>query len=173
MRVVAWLLVSALGCQSASAGPIAERFGSDILGIPWNSSLDTVVGTLPVGDHVYATTPGQRAYLVRDDQDFMGVSRRGHNVLYGFGQKNELVAVVVSFPYERKEELIGALISAFGAPQGKMRRGQQQLTGWRNDRGVSVSLTTSSEAKHGIAWLSIRGPNYPREEANKAIEPTR
>ncbi len=163
MRCAGLLSALMLFCQSTFAGPIADRFGSGVLGMAWDSSLDSLVGVFPNGEHVYATTPGQRAYLVRDDQEFLGVVRTGHSLLYAFGSRENLVAVVFSFPYERKEELMGALISHFGQPQGTTRQGQQQSTQWRKDRGVYVVLRASLEPKHGIAWLSILGPNYGTE----------
>lgn len=168
MNRAALLLASALLCEYTFAGPIADEFGSGVLGMAWDASLDSVVGVFPDGEHVYATTPGQRAYLVRDDQEFMGVIRTGHSLLYGFGSTNNLVAVVFSFPYERKEELMGALLSNFGRPRETNSNGQQQSAAWQ-DRGISIVLRTSLEPKHGIAWLGILGPKYQTDKSSKGM----
>lgn len=173
MKNIAWLLVLMSWCHSSSAGPIAEHFVWGIFGVPWGTSLDSMVEMFPNGDHVYAITPGGRAYLVRDDQEFIGVARNGYNVLYAFDQKNELVGVSLMFPYERKQDLLRALISAFGAPHENTNRGQNRIVSWRKDEGVSLILRTSLDPKHGIAWLGIRGPSYSSDVVTNAWEPTR
>jgi hypothetical protein len=162
MNYTASLLALTLCCHSALAGPIADRFGSSVLGVPWGSSLDSMVGVFPVGDHVYACPPpGDRGYLVRDDQEFMGVARGGHTVLYWFDDDDRLDSVTLSFPYERKEELFGALISAFGHSGWKMTRGRSDLVAWSDGNGMLIFLKTTIEPRNGIAWLSIRKPKRP------------
>jgi hypothetical protein len=162
MNYTVSLLALAFCCNSAAAGPIADRFAADVLGIPWGSSLDSVVGVFPQGDHFYAwPPPGDRVYLIRDDQDFMGVPRDGHTVLYWFDDADRLKSVTVSFPYERKEELIGALISAFGGSERKVISDRSEMVGWRDDNGMWMVLKTTIDPKNGIAWLAISRPEKP------------
>lgn len=154
------LFLFLLTCVSASqAGPIYEQFGAGALGVPWNSSIDAVIGSLQPGDHVFATTPGHRAYWVKDDQTLWGVPRQGHGILYGFGEKNELVSAAISFPYERKEQLLGTLIYLFGASERDGTKGSQRWYQWQCDGGVKISVWTSAKSAHGVLWFAMEGPN--------------
>jgi hypothetical protein len=165
----------------AHGGAIADNFGSGFSGIAWGASLDTVVGVFPNGDHVFSTTPGQRAYSVKDDQEIFGVPRQGHSILYGFGEQDEVVVVAASFPYERRDQLLGTLIATFGADAQQSARGQQVRYDWHSDAGVAVSVVASKKPKHGIVWLCIYSPRYGKasqpsdgsSSANKTAEPTR
>jgi hypothetical protein len=160
MNYTASLLALMVCSQSAWAGPIADRFAAGVLGMPWGSPLDSVVGVLPEGDHSYAwPPPGDRGYFVKDDEEFMGVARRGHKVGYWFDDGDRLKSVTFSFPYERKEELRGALIAAFGPSSAKVIRGRSEVVGWRDENGMWMVLKTTLDSKHGIAWLGIYRPD--------------
>lgn len=161
MKCMAALLTLVLCCPAAHAGPIADRFASGVLGMQWGSSLDSLVGVLPQGDHVYATSPGNRGYLVKDDQDFLGVARRGHNIVYWFDENDRVESVTLSFPYERKDELMGALLSLCGHAGRRVTRGRSHLNVWGDDYGILISLKTTIEAQNGIAWLQISRTERP------------
>ena len=158
MKYMASLLALVLWCPTALAGPIADRFGSGVLGMHWGSSLDFLVGVLPQGDHVYGTSRGNRGYLVKDDQDFLGVVRPGHNVVYWFDENDRLESVTVSYPYERKDELLGALVSLCGHAGRQLTRERSRVNVWGDSNGMSISLRTTLDAKNGIAWLQIDQP---------------
>ena len=104
------------------AGTVKEAFGSGILGVPWGASLTAVVGVFPQGDHVFALTPGCRAYWVKDGQTFLGVPRETSGVLFGFDAQDRLVVAAIAFDYARRDELRSALISLLGAPTSIGRR---------------------------------------------------
>ena len=155
MKCTASLLALVLCCPVALAGPIADRFASDVLGMQWGSSIDSVVGVLPQGDHVYGTSRGNRGYLVKDDQEFLGVARRGHNIVYWFDENDRLESVTLSFPHERKYELMGALISLCGHPGQQVTHKLSHLNIWGDDYGLLIYLKTTIDAQNGIAWLQI------------------
>jgi len=158
MNCTASLLALLLACPAAFAGPIADRFASGVLGMQWGSSLDFVVGVLPQGDHVYGTSRGNRGYVVKDDQDFLGVVRGGHNIVYWFDENDRLESVTLSFPYERKDELLGALVSLSGHAGRQGTSGRSRVSAWRDHDGMWISLKTTFDAKNGIAWLQIDRP---------------
>src|SRR5579862_5748189 len=67
------LLMSLLAvCATGLAGTVKGSFGQGVLGIAWGTSLTSVVGVYPQGDHVFAVTPGCRAYWVKEGQPFLG-----------------------------------------------------------------------------------------------------
>ena len=161
MKCTASLLALVLCCPVAHAGPIADRFASGVLGMQWGSSLDSLVGVLPQGDHIYGTSPGNRAYVVKDDQDFLGVARRGHNVVYWFDEDDRVESVTLSFPYERKDELMGALISLSGHSGQQVIHKRSHVNIWGDDYGMSIYLKTTIDAQNGIAWLQISRTERP------------
>jgi hypothetical protein len=106
MKHTALLLALALCCPIAHAGPIADRFGSGVLGMQWGTSLDCVLGVLPQGDHIYGTSRGNRGYVVKDDQDFLGVARRGHNIVYWFDVSGPVMAAAPLPPRYRPRKTL-------------------------------------------------------------------
>lgn len=121
------------------------------------SSLDDIVALFPDGEHVFSTAAGEGSYAVRDDQEFFGVVRSRHAVIYHLGEENQLIAVSVSVPFEMKEQLLGTLISNFGPYGGKRDWGRRQdRYVWHEDRGIILSLLMTKEPTHGIAWMSLR-----------------
>ena len=142
------------------AGAIADQFRAGLNGVAWDTSLESLVGMFPQGEHVFSTTPGQRAYWVRDSSEFLGVTRQGQGILYGLDENNRLLSLAIGFDYARKEELLGALLSRFGEFQRTGVKGAQTYYGWKLDEKVSLSLWMSTEPKYGIMWLALHGPNY-------------
>ena len=158
MKCTASLLALVLCWPVAHAGPIADRFVSGVLGMQWGSSLDSVVGALPQGDHVYGTSRGNRGYVVKDDQDFLGVARRGHNIVYWFDENDTLESVTLSFPHERKDELMGALILLSGHSGRQAIHKRSHVNIWGDHYGISIYLKTTIDEQNGIAWLQIDRP---------------
>ena len=158
MNYTVTLLALALCCQSALADPVADRFAAGVLGMQWNASLEWVVAVRPEGEHFYATSKGERGYTVEDDQEFMGVARRGQRIRYWFDENDKVESISLSFPYERKEELLGSLVSAFGYQGYKVTHGRTQLIAWRGHNGIVVLWMATIDPSHGIAWLQIDRP---------------
>jgi hypothetical protein len=111
--ILAALVITAVGARAAD---LNATFGGGLLGVPWGTPLTNVVGIYPQGDHLFAMTPGCRAYWVKDGQPFLGIPREGHGVLYAFDKNNRVGAASIAFDYERKDELQALLSSLFGTP---------------------------------------------------------
>jgi len=141
-------------------GPAYETFRSGILGVPWGATLDDVVGVYPNGDHVFAVTPGHRAYWVKDGQPFLSVPRERNGVLYGFDENNRVAIVAVAFEFERKVELRNVLTSLLGPPRLAPPSGQKVQYGWQPEAGMAVSVTEFGLPHQQIIWLVVRAPGY-------------
>jgi hypothetical protein len=145
---------------SAHAASLKATFGSGILGVPWGSSLTDVVGMYPQGDHVFAVTPGCRAYWVKDGQTFLGIRREGHGALFAFDKTNHVGSAVVAFDFERKDELRTMLTSLFGTPIFPAQSGGKFQYGWRSSDGMNATVTEFGEGTQRIVWLSVFAPGY-------------
>ncbi len=154
------LAALAVNTICASAANLNATFGGGILGVPWGTPLTNVVGIYPQGDHVFAVTPGCRAYWVKDGQTFLGVPRDGHGVLFAFDQNNRVGAASIAFDYERKDELQGVLTSMFGAPVSSARSSGRFHYGWRSSDGMAAYVTEFGEGTQRIVWLSVTTPGY-------------
>jgi hypothetical protein len=151
-------------CVADPADPLKATFGGGVLGIPWGATLVSVVGTYPQGDHVFAVTPGCRAYWVKDGQQFLGIPREGKGVLFGMDRQNHLAIASVAFDFERRAELHGTLISLFGAPTVASQSGEMTRYGWRSPEGMRVSVTEFGEGTQRIIWLTVSVPGYKAEK---------
>jgi hypothetical protein len=177
MKNLSLLLLSMLVPSAASAGPIADQFHGGFNGAAWGSSIDNLVSMFPPGDHVFAATPGERAYWIKDPVPLLDVPRDGQGILFGFNELDALESITVGFSHDRKEQVLGALISAFGAFDSAGTRGTKTFHCWKRDAKIALCFWASKESKHGIAWVTIYGPNYDwrqaKAPANKSLERTR
>jgi hypothetical protein len=162
MRKSALLMVLLLGAAwfPASADPIKTTFAGGILGIPWGTTLTGLVGTYPQGDHMFADTPGCRAYWVKDGQQFLGIPREGRGVLYGLDEQNRVAVVAVAFDFERKEELRTTLTSLLGPPTLNIQSAQKIQYGWRSPDGMSARVREFGNGLQRMVWLSVAIPGY-------------
>ena len=147
-------------CFAASVESLKTTFGGGVLGIPWGATLTSVVGTYPQGDHMFAVTPGCRAYWVKDGQQFLGIPREGRGVLYGLDRQNRVATAAVAFDFERKDELRTTLTSLFGTPMAATSSAEKTQYGWRSPEGMIASVTEFGEGAQRIVWLSISVPGY-------------
>jgi hypothetical protein len=158
LRLVSFLLLGI--ATTASAGPLKESFGRGVLGIPWGTSLTGVVAVYPQGDNMFALTQGCRAYWVKDGQIFLGVPRESSGVLFAFDKSNHVSSVEVAFPFERKEEIRGTLISLLGTPATRILPIGATQYSWRSPDGFAAVVTEFGEGTQRIIWLSIAAPGY-------------
>jgi hypothetical protein len=114
----------------------------------------------PQGDHVFAVTPGCRAYWVKDGQQFLGIPREGNGVLFGLDKQNHVAIAAVAFDFERKDELRTTLTSLFSTPMVSTRSETMTQYGWRSSEGMTVSVTEFGEGQQRIIWLSVAVPGY-------------
>ena len=158
------LLLLTTTCIAAPADSLKATFGGGVLGIPWGATLASVVGTYPQGDHVFAVTPGCRAYWVKEGQQFLGIPRDGKGVLFGMDRENHVAIASVAFDFERKAQLHGTLISLFGAPAVATQSGGITRYGWRSPEGMTASVTEFGEGTQRIIWLTVSVPGYRAEK---------
>jgi hypothetical protein len=158
---VFFLLVAT--CVAAPADLVKATFGGGVLGIPWGATLASVVGTYPQGDHMFAVTPGCRAYWVKEGQEFLGIPRDGKGVLYGMDKENHVAIVSVAFDFERKAELHSTLISLLGPPPFATQSVGITRYGWRSLEGMSASVAEFGEGTQRIVWLTVAVPGYRPE----------
>jgi hypothetical protein len=177
MKSLSLLLFIAIFCRTTGAGAIADQFQGGFNGATWGSSIDDLVSMFPPGDHVFATTPGERAYWIKDPVPLLNVPREGQGILFGFDEHDALTSITIGFPYDRKEQIVGALMSAFGAFDHTGSKGTKTFHCWKRDAKIALCFWTSQKSKHGIAWLTIYGPNYEwrqaKAPANTSLERTR
>ena len=156
------LVIAAVGflCQTAFGGPITDEFRGGYGGIPWGSSLADLVGTLPDGHHYFAvtSTAGERNYDVINDEPLLGVPRRGMSVQYGIGKWNTVDIVGVNVPYERRDELLGVLISRFGNYSKRAQVGASTYYEWPQENCLRMTLRASTSPSYGILQFVISNP---------------
>jgi hypothetical protein len=147
-------------CQTAFGGAITEEFRGGYGGIPWGTSLADLVGTLPGGQHYFAltSTAGERSYDVINDEPLLGVPRKGTSVQYGIGKWNSVDIVGVGVPYERRDELLGALISRFGNYSKRVQVGTSTYYQWPQENCLRISLRASTNPNYGILQFVISNP---------------
>jgi hypothetical protein len=123
-----------------------------------------LVAVYPQGDHVFAVTPGCRAYWVKDGQEFLGIPRDGGGVLFGLDKQNRVAVAAVAFDFERKEELHTTLISLFGVPMFSNRTAEKTRYAWRSPEGMTASVTEFGEGTQRIVWLTVSVPGYKSQK---------
>lgn len=156
-----FLLLSVTSC----AASLEDAFGEGVLGIPWGTTLDQLVGAYPNGDHVFATTPGCRAYWIKDGQTFLSVPRPRSGVMYGLDEKNRVVAAVIAFEFERQLELRSVLSGMFGTPVAASK-GNVQAYGWKSKSGMQAVVREFGQGQQRIIWLAIYAAGYKPSAAS-------
>lgn len=151
------LLASLLLATAAPvwSGPIAGEFSSGYEGISWGLPLADLVGMLPQGEHYFSTAPGERVYIVRNDDPLLGVPRIGYRVQYHLGKDGGVESIAVGIPYDRYQQLLGALVSQFGPYAVTRQVGTATGFWWKEDQGIVIAVRISREPRYGIAefWV--------------------
>ncbi len=151
-------LILALGLLAplAHGGSIATQFSGGYGGVSWGTSLDSLVGMLPGGEHHFSTSPGERAYIVENGDLFFGIPRSGMNIVYHMGKGNVVEDIEIGFPYERRDQLIGVLLSLFGAyTQTVVNQGLAVIYLWPRDNGITVTVRASTNPTNGILEFGV------------------
>jgi hypothetical protein len=142
----------------AWSGPIADQFRSGYEGVRWGLPLADLVGMLPEGEHHFSTAPGERVYIVRNDEPLLGVPRVGNRVQYHLGKDGGVESIAVGIPYDRYQQLLGALISQFGPYAISREVGTATQFKWKLDEGVFIAVRVSRNPRYGIAEFWIAHP---------------
>lgn len=142
----------------AWSGPIADQFRSGYEGVRWGLPLADLVGMLPQGEHHFSTAPGERVYIVQNDDPLLGIPRIGNRVQYHLGKDGGVESIAVGIPYDRYQQLLGALISQFGSYALKGEVGASIHYRWKLDEGVLIAVRVSRDPRYGIAEFWIAHP---------------
>jgi len=166
MRVSLFASMVVLASRVAFGGPIGEQFHSGFGGIAWGMSLVQLVGMLPEGDHYFSTAPGHRAYSVRNDEPLFGVPRVGRRIQYHLGTDGGVEKIAVGIPYERREQLLGALISQFGRYASARSIGDTIIYAWQADQNVAITVRASRDPQYGILefWVGRVDKAHPGQQ---------
>jgi hypothetical protein len=139
----------------AWAGAIYDQFGSGYEGVRWGLPLTDLVGMMPDGDHYFSTAPGQRDYAVKNDAPLLGVPRSGTRVQYHFGKGGGVESIAVGIPYDRYQQLLGALISQFGRYSQTTEVGSITYYLWKQDQQIQIAVRVTKDPRYGIAEFGI------------------
>jgi hypothetical protein len=160
-RLITAIVWTTILCSASFAGPMAAQFRSGFGGVAWGTSLTNVVGVLPEGDHHFSTAPGHRVYFARNDEPILGVPRAGTRVQYHLGENGGVEMIGVEVPYERRDQLVGAAVSMFGAYASARAVGGVTIYRWPADDGITIEIRCSTEPRFGILefWINRSQPN--------------
>jgi hypothetical protein len=151
-----FILAAGLLSLPSHGGPVATQFGSGYGGITWNTSLDSLVGMLPGGEHHFSTSPGRRVYIVTNDDPLFGVPRPGMSVAYHMGKANVVEYIGITVPYERREQLLGVLLSLFGSyTRTTVNQGLVAIYSWPVDNGIALAVRASVNPTNGILEFGV------------------
>jgi hypothetical protein len=151
----------------AWCGPIADQFAWGYDGVKWGLPLADLVGMMPEGDHYFSTAPGNRVYTVKNDAPLLGVPRAGTRVQFHLGADGGVESIAVGIPYDRREQLLGALISQFGTYSIKRDVGVVTYFRWPQDQQVRITVRVSRDPRYGIAefWIDHMVTATPKPSA--------
>jgi hypothetical protein len=156
MRRAIFVIALALLWAPSHGGPVAAQFNSGYEGITWGTSLDSLVGVLPGGEHHFSTSPGQRVYIVRNDEPLFGVPRQGMSVAYYMGKGNVVDYIGITVPYERRDQLLGVLLSLFGPyTRTAVNQGMAAIYSWPIDNGITMAVKASANPTNGILEFGV------------------
>jgi hypothetical protein len=140
----------------ADAGPIAAQFGSGYEGVQWGTTLTKLVGLFPEGEHYFSTAPDSRVYMVQNNYPIFDVPRVGTRVQYALGINGGVESIAVGVPYERRDQLLGALLSLFGSYSATGTVGTAIIYQWPQDNQIQISVRASKNPTNGILefWIN-------------------
>jgi hypothetical protein len=162
MRTIVLACASIALSTSTFAGPIDDQFTAGVGGVSWGMKLDELIGIRPGGDHYFSTAPGERAYTVMDDEALFGIPRQGMRIQYHFGKDNGVRSIAIGVPYERREQLLGALLLLFGQCQKPYVEGTAVHYDWPSDQRVWLGVRASRNPTNGILELWVGRRETPR-----------
>ena len=121
------------------AGPIADTFRADVLGLAWDATPAEIEAKFPGGNW---DTKGVRTYSVNDGRSVLGIKRSALPITFTVGPSGALSGVSVQFPAGAKSwsRMLAAAAKAFGPAEpvvGDMQSIVRRR--WPNDGGIDVN----------------------------------
>jgi hypothetical protein len=149
MRRVLLFAAILFAAQRSTAGSIDAQFGAGYEGVSWGMSLTRLVGVFPDGEHYFTTAPGDRGYMVHNNDPIFGVPRAGKTIQYHLGKDGGVEIIAVGVPYERRDQLMGVLYS-FGSYSSTGTIGQAIIYKWQRDGRIVINVRASKDPTNGI-----------------------
>jgi hypothetical protein len=159
MRQLLMVLLIATTPLTTKAAALAREFGSGYEGVAWGDSLDDLVKMHPGGDHFFAVGDGVRDYALLDERPIFGIPRNRMRARYFLDDTNSVVSVGLTFPYDQRQKLLGALVLSYGPYKRTATKGIRASYVWARDDGVGLAVVETLDPSFGILELSISGPN--------------
>ncbi len=108
--------------------------------------------------------PGGRVYIVASDEPIWSVPRTKQTTQYHLGKNGGVEEIALSIPYERREELLSALISQFGVYARSFEVGSTIHYDWTRDHDVEIAVRVSKDPRYGIAefWIAHYSNSSPK-----------
>jgi hypothetical protein len=171
VRYVLIVLLLAATPLTTRAGALAREFGSGYEGVAWGDSLEDLVKMHPGGDHFFAFGDGVRDYALLDERPIFGIPRNRMRARYFLDDTNSVVSVGLTFPYDQRQKLLGALVLSYGPYKRTATKGIRATYSWARDDGVSLSVVETFDPSFGILVLNISGPNIDLQKRDPCICP--
>jgi hypothetical protein len=156
MRIIALACVSLALSASAIAGAVDNEFAAGVRGVPWETTLDELIAIRPGGDQYFSTAPGERCYIVADDEPLYGIARPTMRMQYHFGKDNRVTSIAIGVPYDRREQLLGELLLAFGPYRKPYVYGTAIHYEWPSAQRARIGVRASRDPNNGMLEFWIR-----------------
>lgn len=164
MRKITTLVLLLALSPTAAPGPIDDQFGNGFGGVPWGMKLDDLIALIPGGDQYFSTADGERSYSVLNEDPLFEVPRPGMRIQYHFGIDGGVQFIGIALPYERREELLGALYTQFGRYAKMEVVGTSIRYSWYGGRRVGITVKASRDARNGILEFWLMTPSKKKKE---------
>jgi hypothetical protein len=156
MRIIALACSSLVLVTSAVVGAVDDEFATGVRGVPWGTTFDELIAIRPGGDQYFSTAPGERCYIVADDEALYGIARPGMRMQYPFSKYNRVISLGIGVPYDRREQLLSELLLAFGPSRKPYVYGSAIHYDWPATQHAQIGVRASRDPKNGMLELWIR-----------------
>jgi len=155
MRIIALACISLALATSAIAGAVDDEFAAGVRGVPWGTTLDELIAIRPGGDQYFSTAPGERCYIVADDEPLFGIARPGMRMQYHFSKDNRVTSIGIGVPYEQREQLLSELLLAFGPYRKPYVYGTAIYYDWPARGRARIEVRVSRDPPNGMLefWI--------------------
>jgi hypothetical protein len=162
-------LLIAMAPLTTKAGALERQFGGGYEGVIWGASLAELVQLRPGGEHFFAAVGGVREYGLLDERSMFGITRGQMRAHYFLDDTNSVVSVGLTFPFDHRQKLLGALVLSFGPYARTVVKGITTSYLWPRDDGIGLSLRETIDPSFGILELAISGPNSDLQKKDPCV----
>ena len=110
----------------------------------------------PEGEHYFSTAPGARVYMVQNNYPIFDVPRSGTRVQYQLWRNGGVESIAIGVPYEKRDQLLGTLMSLFGGYSASTTVGTAVVYQWPQDNQIQIGARASKDLTNGILefWIN-------------------